>query len=130
MLLLLLVLLLLSSRIQSLLTKLLKALQDSNLTGLQSHYFCSSLAPALAPDPVPVLAHANKFLTEMNSSFATLSADYGGNAGNAQVTKKSLNTIIFQFSLQWMVALRHLVMKVKEQQEQGKEQEGAITAPL
>jgi len=73
----------LGSRIQSLLTKLLKALQDSNLT-------------------------------EMNSSFATLSADYGGNAGNAQ----------------WMVALRHLVMKVKEQQEQGKEQEGAITAPL
>ena len=50
--------------------------------------------------------------TGAEASFTTLSADHGGEPGNAQ----------------WMVALRHLVSKVSEESK-GKEEE-VITTPL
>jgi len=51
--------------------------------------------------------------TGAEASFTTLSADHGGEPGNAQ----------------WMVALRHLVSKVSEEKKKKREEE-AITAPL
>jgi len=57
----------------------------------------------------------NEDLTGAESSFMTLSADHGGEPGNAQ----------------WMVALRHLVSKVSEEKRKEKKPENeAITAPL
>merc|ERR1711971_1104644 len=48
------------------------------------------------------------------ASFTTLSADHGGEPGNAQ----------------WMVALRHLVSKVSEEKKKEKPEEKVVTAPL
>jgi len=52
--------------------------------------------------------------TGAEASFTTLSADHGGEPGNAQ----------------WMVALRHLVSKVSEEKRKKRPEEEAITAPL
>jgi len=52
--------------------------------------------------------------TGAEASFTTLSADHGGEPGNAQ----------------WMVALRHLVSKVSEEKRKEKPEEKAVTAPL
>jgi len=52
--------------------------------------------------------------TGAEASFTTLSADHGGEPGNAQ----------------WMVALRHLVSKVSEEKRKEKSEEKAVTAPL
>lgn len=66
--------------------------------------------PPLLAKLVTALSESN--ITVAESCFTTLSADHGGESGNAQ----------------WMVALRHLVTKVQEQHKEG--QEKAITAPL
>jgi len=70
---------------------------------------------------IPVLLHKllasleNGDSTGAESSFTTLSADHGGEPGNAQ----------------WIVALRHLVSKVSEEKRKEKKPENeAITAPL
>jgi len=70
---------------------------------------------------IPVLLHKllasleNGDSTGAESSFTTLSADHGGEPGNAQ----------------WIVALRHLVSKVSEEKRKEKKPENeVITAPL
>jgi len=66
--------------------------------------------PGLVGKLVESLRDGN--IQDTQSSFTTLSADHGGESGNAQ----------------WMIALRHLVTKVQE--KHCKEEKEAITAPL
>lgn len=83
----------------------------SNLVTAHRNNSLGNRVPGLIGDLVEALSNHN--IPVALSCFATLSADHGGDSGNAQ----------------WMIALRHLVTKVEEQHAKEESKE-AITAPL
>merc|ERR1712192_279531 len=89
------------------------------LTRLTENHFDPVKAKEIGKRLPVLLARLLKSLgdgdsTGAEASFTTLSADHGGEPGNAQ----------------WMVALRHLVSKVSEEKRKEKSEEQAVTAPL